>query len=94
MKRRIRSPYRPPFITVEDRVYVDLLYTGGNELLVDFEKLVAWLARARPGTILVARRLTRREVRLLREEEADAHDGTYGKIESDLLRRMLGIEVP
>ena len=93
-KSRIKTSGRSPVAAVEGELFLDVIYGHGAEIEVDFSTLAHWLARQNPKNILVARRLSHREVQLLREAEVDAHDEVYGKFESDLRRKRLGVVVP
>ena len=73
-------PHRPSFIWVGGQLYLDVLANFGHDLDVDFADLQRFLIAVPPGALLLARKLTPAELRMVLRDLDDAHADIYGRL--------------
>jgi hypothetical protein len=78
---RVRVPRaRPPFFVVGQELYLDLLWNWGHGLTVEADAILAFIAGARPGELVVGRLLSRDEGALLVDGRRSSDSETYAQI--------------
>ena len=74
---------RSPFFTVGDELFLDLAWNWGHPLVVTADVLVAFVAAAAPGQVVIGRRLGRAEREGVLDGRRESEAEVYGQIVRD-----------